>query len=183
MAFVAPLLPAIGTWLGSAGGIATTLGAGASALAGVSAIQQGNYQSQVAKNNAKIAEQNAAAESEAAQREQIRSDREYAAMLGEQYAAQAGSGLDLLGRSQLATRDLTRRVRGEAGQDIRRAGTTAARGLLQDAQNFRAEGRQAKTQGLISGIGSFLEAGSTIGSDKGLQKSLASRRRPRTGRR
>lgn len=158
-------------------GITTLLSAGAGILQGVSAIRQGYYQAAVAKNNAVVAERNAALESERSQREGMRSDREYAALLGEQLATQGASGFDILGRSQMATRDVTRRVRGEAATDIRAEGVGAARRLLQDAANFRAEGRSAKTQGWITGISSFMQAGSEIASSAGWTTSLASSRR------
>lgn len=180
MAFLAPIALA-----GVAGGGASFLGAGlttalavgSSVLTGVGAIQQGHYQAAVAKNNAQIAEQNAVKQSEAAQKEGVRSDREYAVLLGEQFASQGASGFDVLGRSQLATRDVTRRVGREAGLDIRDEGTSAARRLLADAANFRAEGKQAKTQGYISGVGSFMGAGAELGRGMGWNKSLVSSRR------
>ena len=131
-----------------------------SVLSGISAIQQGNYQNAVAQMNAKSADAYAAAESEAAQREAMRSDREYAQLAGEQMAAQGASGLDVLGRTQLRTRDMTGRVAGEARTDIRQRGTYESMKRSQEAANFRAEGSAAKKQGLVSGIGSFLKAGS-----------------------
>lgn len=146
-----------------------------SVLSGVSAIQQGNYQNAVAQMNAQMAEKYAAAESEAAQREAMRSDIEYAQLSGEQFAAQAASGLDVLGRTQLATRRMTQRVAGEARTDIRQRGTYESMKRNQEAANFRAEGSAAKKQGLVSGIGSFLQAGSDAYTGFG-GKSLATKR-------
>ena len=62
---------------------------------GVSAFGQANYQRQVARNNEAIAIRNANAASDAAQVEQLRSDREYASTLGQQLSAQSVSGLDV----------------------------------------------------------------------------------------
>lgn len=155
MAFLAPL--------------AAPLAIGAALFGGVSAFQQGQYQNQVAKNNAQIAERNAVLESEASQIEGMRSDQDYAAALGEQLAAQGASGFDILGRTQLATRARQQRTGRDAAGDIHARGTASARGLLQDAANFRSEGSAAKTQGAVSLFGSVLDAGSI--ATKGYRKT------------
>jgi hypothetical protein len=176
MAFLAPLALA-----GVAGGGATLAGAGlgtalsvgSGIFSGVSAIQQGNYQAAVAKNNAVIAAQNAGAASDASQREGVRSDLDYAAAVGEVVAAQGASGLDILGRTQIMGRNRTRQTGREAAMDIRGEGTNHARGLMQDAANFRAQGRAAKSQGWASAIGSFAQAGSDLSKGMGWTSSLA----------
>jgi len=178
MAFVAPFLAAGAAAGGSAfagTSLATALTVGSAALTGVSAIQQGHYQAAVAANNAEIAQRNAAMESEAAQKAGARQDRETAALVGEQTAAAAASGLDVLGRTQVAVRNLSRRVGREEAGDIVGRGTAAARGLLQDAANFRAEGKQAKLQGYMTAAGAALEGGRAFAKDTGLTKSLASK--------
>lgn len=177
MAFLAPLgIAALaGGGAAAAGGsLATALAVGSSLFTGVSAFQSGQYQAAVAKNNAQIATRKAALESEASQTEAMRSDQDYAAALGEVLAAQGASGFDILGRSQLAARDTTRRAGRSAAGDIRAAGTAQARGLLQDAANFKGEGRAAKAQGTTALIGSLFEAGSSFAKGTGLTKSLVS---------
>lgn len=154
MAFIAPLIPLIPTLIGAAG----------AGLAGVSAIQSGNYQAAVARNNARIAGENAARASEAAQREAQRSDQDYRALLGEQLAAQGASGFDILGRSQRSARQLTKRTGRDAALDITTEGEAAARRSLQEAANFRAEGRQAKLQGYLSGGSALLQGASDVGT-------------------
>lgn len=163
MAFIAPIAAAAGSFLTSGVGMAAVTGltAGVSAL---SSIQQGNYQAAVARNNARIAEENAARISEASQREGMRSDQDYRALLAEQLAIQGASGLDILGRSQVAARQLTQRTGRRAAKDISDEGTAEARRSLQEAANFRSEGKQAKTQGYISAAGSLLQGASNIGS-------------------
>jgi hypothetical protein len=185
MAFVAPLIAAAGAAagaIGTGGSLATALSAAGAGLGAVSAIQEGHYRAAVAKNNAVVAEQQAAAESQRAQVEQMRSDREYAAALGEQLAAQGASGLDILGRSQLMTRNVTRRVGREAALDIRNQGTDAARRLMQDAANFRTEGKNAVRQGWMTAAGEAIGFGTGLAKEKGWTTSLASsgtrRRRP-----
>lgn len=163
MAFIAPLAAAVVPLLTSSTGVAAATGLTAG-LGAISSIQQGNYQAAVSLNNARIVEENAARISEASQRESMRSDQDYRALLAEQLAAQGASGLDILGRSQVAARLLTQRTGRMAAQDITDEGTARARGSLQEAANFRAEGKQAKTQGYISAAGSLLQGASNIGS-------------------
>ena len=171
MAFMAPLaamgLPAL---------LSTGLAAGGAILGGINAINQGKYQNAVAKNNAIIAEQNANAESQRSQVMQKRADRETAELVASQLATQAASGFDVLGRTQTRTRNMQRKVGRESAFDIRAEGTAAARRLMQDAANFRTEGKNAKRQGLITGIGQFLQAGSSIASAVGGTGSLATSR-------
>lgn len=172
MAFAAPLLPLLPSILGVAG----------AGLAAVNSVQQGNYQAAVARNNAAIAQQNSNLESERAQVEASRSDREYSALLGEQLAAQGASGLDILGRSQMQTRNATRRVRGEAAGDIRTEGVGTSRRLLQDAENFKSEASNARKQGIIGAVGAGLQGVSGFASDMGWTSSLATTR-SKAGRR
>jgi multidrug efflux pump subunit AcrA (membrane-fusion protein) len=166
MAFLPAIVPILGT----------VLSAGGAVLSGINSIQQGNYQNAVAQQNARAADSYAAAEAEAAQREAMRSDREYAILRGEQLAAQGASGLDLLGRTQLQTRKTTDATARDARTDIRQRGTYESRKLQQEASNFRAEGSAAKRQGLVSGIGSFLRAGSEVADHFSIPRSLASSR-------
>lgn len=161
MAFAAPILAAVPAFLGSTAGV-TALGVASAGLTGLTAIQNGNYQAAVAKNNARIAEQNAARASEAAQTEAMRSDIDYRALLAEQLAEQGASGFDILGRSQTNARMLTRRTGRRAAQDIRQEGEAAAGRDLQEGANFRAAGRQAKLQGYTTALGSALQAGTLI---------------------
>lgn len=163
MAFLpalAPLLP-------------TLLTAGAAGVSAITSIQNGNYQAAVARNNARLAEENAARESEAAQREAQRSDQDYRALLGEQLAAQGASGLDILGRSQVAARTLTERTGRRAAMDITTEGEAAARRSLQESANFRAEGRQARLQGYLTGGAALLKGASDV-------NTLIRGRRPRS---
>lgn len=153
MAFAAPILP----FLAAAGSI----------IGGVGAIQAGNYQAAVARNNAKIAEQNAEAESAAAQQEASRRDRDNAQELAALISAQAASGLATTSRSFVGSRALQTRIGREERADIVRGGTSAARRQLQEAANFRASGSQARRQGIITGIGKFTQAGGSLINRRG----------------
>lgn len=172
MAFAAPLIAAAPAFLGSAGGIAA-LGSGA--LGAVTAISQGNYQAAVAKNNARIAEGNAEREALSAQQEAARSDREYAALAASQLMEQAASGLSIGSRSSIAARTLTRRVGNEAARDLVTGGSDAAQRLKQDAANFRAEAKNARTQGYLSAAGAAM--GTVAKVSEGIEsRSMVSRR-------
>lgn len=181
MAIVAPLISAAVAGGGAAaagGSLLTALSVGSAALTGISAIQAGNYQAAVARNNALVAEQNAVEASRAAQEEQKRSDIEYGALLADQFAAQGASGLDIDSRSFRAGRRLTRRVGRQAAGDIRRRGNVAARNSLQDAANFRAEGKAAKRQGYITAAGAALGAAGDILKQGSLVRKSNGGRRP-----
>lgn len=172
MAFAAPLIPLI----------PTLLTAGAAGLSAVSAIQGGNYQAAVARNNARLAEENAARISEASQRESLRSDQDYRALLGEQLAAQGASGLDILGRSQRSARMLTKRTGRRAAMDITDEGAAEARRSLQEGANFRAEGKQARLQGYLSGGAALLQGASDVGTMIRGRRPRSFERRGRRGR-
>lgn len=159
MAFMAPL--------------AVPLAIAGTALEGFSAFSQGQYQSAVAKNNAKIAEENAERASYAAQVEQMRSDREYAAQQGTLLATQAASGFDVLGRSQVLSRANLARVRGEQAEDIRMQGYYDVRNLQQEQANFLGEARAAKTQAWMGLASTAFDIGGIAA--KGFKK------KPKTG--
>lgn len=127
---------------------AVALGASvlSTAISGVSQFEQSKYQAQVAKNNAKIAADNADRASYASQIEQMRSDREYMAEQGTLFASQAASGLDVLGKSQTLARANLGRVRGEQALDIAQEGFYNVRNFQQQQANFLGESRAAKTQ-------------------------------------
>lgn len=123
--------------------------------AAVGAFTQANYQARVAKNNARIAAENAARTSDAMQEEQKRSDMEYAQLIGEQTAAQSASGLDILGRTQQLTRLSSEGVRRAAGLDIYDEGTAKARNFLQESANLKGDAKQLRN-------GAWIKLGSDV---------------------
>jgi len=176
MAF-APLLLAGAVGGGSAAlgaSAATAIGLASTAFSGFTAYQNAQYQAAVARNNQIQAVRNAGAESDAAQQEQLRSDLEYAQLRGEQLSTQAVSGLDLLSRSQIQTRQLTERTRERAATDIRTEGATRAQGRLTEAANFGAQRQAAKMEGYDAIGGTLLSMGRTTLGDTKLKKSLVS---------
>jgi hypothetical protein len=176
MAFALPLLPVIGA-LGAGGGaaalggtLATSLAVGGTALSGLSAFQQSQYQASVAKNNARIAEQNAGRASDAAQIDQLRSDREFASQEATALAAQSASGLDVLGRSQILSRANVARVRGEQAVDIRKQGLIDVGNFYQEQANFLGEERAAKTKAWTDLAATAFGVGGSIAKDPTLSK-------------
>ena len=143
------------------------LAAAAAVLQGVSAFGQANYQRQVARNNQTIATQNANRASDSAQVAQLRSDREYAQVVGQQLAAQSASGFDVLGASQVGVRALTAKVRGEAATDIRRKGESDTAGYFNQAAGFAGEANAAKARGISALLATPLNAaGAYVGASK-----------------
>jgi hypothetical protein len=163
MAFLAAIPSAIGSLFGGvSGGLGTALSAGSAVLGGLSALGTAQYQSQVAKNNAKIAEENATLAQQAAQAEQLRSDQEIAGLVGQQEAIQSASGLSTSGKSQFLTRRSTARIgRAQAG-DIRAQGNMDTRNFLNQASSFRAEAKNARTAGLFGLASGILGAGTSL---------------------
>jgi hypothetical protein len=138
------------------------LSVASSAIAGVSQFQQSQYQSAVAKNNARIAEENADRASYASQMEQMRSDRELRAEQGTLLASQAASGFDILGRSQIMSRHNLERVRGEQALDIRQQGLYDVRNFQQQQANFMGEARAQKTAAWMGAAATAFDIGGTI---------------------
>lgn len=156
MSFLAPIFAPIagifggGAAAGASGGLGlgSILGAASSIVSTVAAVGAANYQADVAKNNAVIAKENAERASVAAQEEQLRNDQQVAALVGEQEAAQAATGLS--GASQLRTRRSTQRLGRIDSANIRSQGQENVRNFLQQSENFRGEASAARSQGLAA---------------------------------
>lgn len=160
MAFAAPLLP----FLAVAG----------TAIQGFSQFQEAQYRSAVAKQNAKIAEQNAERVNYASQIDQMRSDREYRAQEGALLASQAASGLDVLGASQLSSRTALARVRGEQAQDIRTQGYYDVRNLQQEQANYLGEARAQKTAAWMGLAATAFDIGGQLATQPKTRKAASS---------
>jgi hypothetical protein len=152
MAFIAPLLPALGT----------AFSVGSAVLGTVSAISQANYQAKVAENNAKIAAENAKLASDQAQNEQLNADKEAAALIGQQESIQGGSGLSIDGGSQLRTRRTANKLAEQDRFNIREAGNRQIQNFLQQSENFSSEASSYKAQAKGSLIAGFLDVGKSL---------------------
>lgn len=158
MAFIAPIAAIAGTL-----------------FSGVAAMDKANYQAQVARNNAKIAERNAGLASQEAQTRAMRSDREYAAMRGQALATQGASGLAVASGSNQGVLGLIDRNRAEASTDLRTQGSYASENYNNQAAAFRGEANSAKSAGITSLIGAGFDAigqgVSAFGGTKGKSRS------------
>lgn len=163
MGFLAPVAGALGSVGGSLlGGLGTVVSVGGALLGGIAAKNQANYQAQVAKNNATIAKKNAALASDSAQQTQLESDRQAAALMGQQEAIQAASGLSTGSASSLRTRRTANKLARQDAFNIRQEGDSNIQNFLQQSENFRAEASAAKASGRASMLGAFLDAGSSL---------------------
>lgn len=171
MAFMAAIPAALGSM---AGGIGTALSVGGAIMGGVSAMQQAKYQAEVAKNNAKVAQDNANRETTATQQRILQSDNELAALAGEQLATQGASGLSTGGRTQFLTRKQTKTIGRQDALNINEQGTQTSRNYLQQAADFRSEANMAKSAGRNAMLQSVIgAAGSLVGTSKSTSSTSA----------
>ena len=142
-----------------------------------SKIFAANYQTAVALNNAKIAEKNAGLAGEQSQLQQQRKDQEFKALYGEQLAQQSASGLDVLGRSQMQTREGTRKVRDASALDIRQQGDAIVQKYFEQAAGFKANAQLAQRQAKDASAAGWINAfGSVIGGVGDVTSFLSSAR-------
>lgn len=169
MGFLAPLAGLAGAGAGAAagagsllGGIGALVSVAGTLVGGIAAKNQANYQAQVAKNNATIAKKNAALSSDTAQQTQLESDRQTAALVGQQEGIQSASGLSTGSASMLRTRRTANNLGRQDAFNIRKEGDSNIQNYLQQSENFRAEASAAKAGGAGSMLGAFFDAGSSL---------------------
>ena len=158
---------ALGPLLAGAGGLSTALQVGAVALSTVGGIQQSKFQSQVALNNAAIAEDNARRSVFEAQVEAQETDFAARDELGQLLSQQGASGLSLGSGSFALRRKGLEELAAKDRGFIRTQGEVQATRFRQQASDQRSASAQAKAAGrnaLISGafdIGTSLVSGAT----------------------
>lgn len=160
MCFFAAGLPAI---LSAVAGLAGT------AVSALGAIQAGNAQNEAAQYNAKIADNNAAAERERASYDAGLIKDERRRVIGSQRAAMAANGLEISTGSPVAVLGDTT---GQSEMDVLAriyGGESAATAYGNDATRMRIEGKAAKQAGMI-GAGTTLLTG--LGSTFKASRSL-----------
>lgn len=161
MAFLAPLLGAVGGAVGGGGSFFSALGSIVSAGAG---LASGIYQANVAKANAKVAEQNAQRATAEGNRAAMEQDNLTKAAIGEQVAVQSASGLSLNSKSQMLTRKSARALGRQDSINARQSGDISAYNYRVDAANFKSQAGGAMLSGATSLLTGFLNAGSIIGN-------------------
>jgi hypothetical protein len=160
---------AIASLVGTAGsGIMGAAGAKQTASANAAAAQ---YQSQVAANNAIIAQRNAVASREAGASQAQTNDLKTGALIGKQLATQAANGLDVNSGTNLAVRESALNIGHLDTLTILNNAAKQAAGYQSQAMNFTAESQldtakaaNAKTAGdfnvatsLLGSAGSFAD--------------------------
>jgi hypothetical protein len=121
-----------------------------------------DYQAQVARMNAQIAEDNARRALERSQIEQQDQDTITRAQLGTQEALQGASGLSIEGGSQILTRKSAAMLGRRDALNIRQAGEIEAYNYKTQAVNQEAAARLAKAQGQSALVGSYFSAGGSL---------------------
>lgn len=146
---------------------------GLSAAAGtVLSVSSAAYQAEVASMNQEIANENAILASERAQIAAEEQDRLTLGALGEQYSAQAASGLSVEGRSPLAIRKTTRELGRLDALNVINAGEMEAYGHRTQAANFAAQAAARRMDALGAGVGGFLSlGGSLLGGQRGVRNA------------
>jgi hypothetical protein len=144
---------------------ATVIGSGISAY---SAISQGDYQAQVAKNNAQIASNNSTyALQQGAVQEQDQALKTRAAV-GEETASAASNGIDVNTGSAATVRAGTVGLGALSGATIRNNAARAALGFTQQSEQFSDQAQADAQAGALgaaaAGIGGVSQAGGLYNS-------------------
>ena len=142
--------------------LGTALQAGGILLSGIGTFSAASAQSEIAKNNAAIANQNAAAAVERSQIQQQDQDALTAAFMGEQLATMGASGISVDSDSFSKVRSTARRLGRQDALRVRSAGDFEAHAFQTQAAGFINQGRSARTEGTGSLLASALGAGSTL---------------------
>lgn len=148
MAFL-PILAAVGT-----------------AVSAVGSFAQGQYQSSVAKNNAKIAENNAQLASAQGQQDQQTQDKKYAELQGQQIATQSASGLNLMGRTDQAVRAATAATGRQDATNLANKTVQTARNFQQEAADDKGDASMLGAQSYFNLAGGLLKSASMFGKAK-----------------
>ena len=133
-----------------------------SLISGVQGFTAGQYQAMVAKNNAKLAMQNAVKAVEEGQQDKIDNDFDIRDMLGEQTAAQSASGLSLSSRSSVGVRNSTRLTGEIEGRRIMADAMQNAKNFKQQAADFKAESKASKVSSYFDLAGGVVGAAAAI---------------------
>lgn len=161
---------------------AATMAAG-QLFQGYTAMQQGQYEADLAKRNAAMEVEAARDSIERGKLESRDLHRDVARTKGEQVAALAANGIDLGFGSGLRVQQDTAALAAEDAQALYDNIHERVRGQLINAQNFEAEARAARHRGKTAMVGSVFQAGGSLMG--GFQQQAAIRAKvdpPKLGR-
>lgn len=135
-------------------------------VSGVTGFMAMQSQAAVQRMNAQIAEDNAKRTLQRSQIDQQNQDIQSRALMGQQLAQQAASGIDVGAgsavRTQLSAKELARLD----ALNVRQAGELEAFDHKANAASLRAQAGITSSSGMFNLLGSFLDAGSVITSAK-----------------
>ena len=138
---------------------------------GYSAMQQGNYESSMARRNAALEVEAARGSIDRGRDEARNFYRDAGRVKGQQRAAMAANGIDLGFGTAVHVQEDTTLLAREDAQALYDNINERVRGQLINAQNFESEGRAARHRGRTAMVGSvFSAAGSVAG---GFQQQAA----------
>lgn len=158
------------------GAISGIAGTGISAVGALEAGQaqaaNASYQAQVARNNAQVAQQNAAWTTQSGEAQAAAQGQKSRAAVGSLVAAQGANNIDVntgsaaevkTGAQEMANLDtkttMSNAARSAYGYEVAATSNTAQAGL------YSQEAGQASTGGAISSLGSFLSGISSVGAN------------------
>jgi hypothetical protein len=168
MAFIPALIGGIGSAISSGLGALASVGGstlfqvGGALLSGFGTLAEGVYQSNVAKNNAAIAAENAQKESDATQQRVLEQDQQTAALVGEQTAVQGASGLS--GRTQELTRKSAQTLGRQDAANVNQSGANSIAAYLQQEADYKSSAQSSLFSGVGGALSSFFKAGSLVGA-------------------
>ncbi len=162
-------LPVIGLIAGLAGTAVQAIGAIGQ---GEAAAANANYQAQVARNNAEIARQNAVLTEQAGSARAAAQGLKAKAAIGQLVATQGANGVDVGSGSNLDVKLGAEELADLDTKTLMSNAVKQAYGERNQAVNYEAqatldtqEAGQAKTAGVIGGLGSFLSGVSSVGKN------------------
>lgn len=129
---------------------------------GYTAMQQGQYEADMAKRNAALEVEAAQDSIERGKLEARDLHRTVAETKGQQAASMAANGIDLGFGSGLRAQQDTAMLAQEDAENLYSNINERTRGRLINAQNFKAEARAARHKGNTAMVGSVFQAGASL---------------------
>lgn len=156
--------------------IAGGMAAAGSLTQGYSALQQGNYESAIARQNAQLSRESAAESLKTGQKERRDFWRKVGSVKGQQIASMAANGIDVgYGTAERIQED-TQALADEDASTLYENIHHRTRGYTIEAANYKAESKAAKQRGRAAFVGSVFEAGSSmlgsVSQAKGMKAKL-----------
>lgn len=129
---------------------------------GYSALQQGKYESGIARQNAKLSRESAAESLRTGEKERRDFWRKVGSVKGQQIASMAANGIDVgYGTAERIQED-TQALANEDASTLYENIHYRTRGYIIEAANYKAESKAAKQRGRAAFVGSLFSAGSSV---------------------